>query len=143
MAEQSAAPSCVWSELRVRRPRNQREVGLGDLEESSAEGHSPVLLVGEEAQHIDQRTDRRLIGGEKIESPPPRVKCGRHLGLMRLVIRHATKCGEGLQRLAAVERSLWRIENDEVAALQLLQSGWTTVIGLREAAGDSALYVIA
>src|SRR5262249_38190424 len=70
------------------------------LKHATPEGIAPLLFVLDEAQRLDQRTDRRCLTFEESNAPPPRVKTRSHLYLIRLFVGHTADSSKSLKRLS-------------------------------------------
>src|SRR5258706_7999188 len=89
----------VLLELATHGGGDKREIGRADLQVAEAERGSPMRLVADEGQPLDQRPDGRFPRLEVFDVDPERLEARAHPSLIHLASLHAADRGEGLQRV--------------------------------------------
>src|ERR1700689_1781061 len=83
--------------------RNEREVILGDGEESAAEREPPVAWILDEGELINQGSWFDTSAGVELDGEPPGLEVLAELGLVGLVAGDGGKGGELAHRYPAVQ----------------------------------------
>ena len=94
------------------------------------------MLVLDEAELVDQRSNRCLNALDELDVAPPGCEPRRLFYLVELFVDDPTYCREGLHRLAVSQARLGRVVDQPVISLQPLEPGRLAVACL----GESALY---
>ena len=127
---------------RVHRRLDDIEIAARDLEQTEAKHIAPSLLVLDETEGVDQRTDRGFIASHKLEVAAPRRESWSHFDLIGLFVSHATDGSECLQRFTTSQACLRRIEDEPVSDAQPFESRRLPVASLRKATVNARPNVI-
>lgn len=123
--------------LRLSRALDELEVLLRDLKETEPEHVAPALLVLDERQLVDQRSDRGVHALDEFDVPAPGHKPRLHFDLVDLVVGHPAERSERLQWLSLAQARFRGIEDQPVTCGQALEARRLAVPSLGEAALDT------
>ena len=123
-------------------PGDQFKVLLRDLQRSKAERYTPMCLVLDKGQRINQWTDGNIAGRQKTDIPPKWKKAVAHIVLVNTVVRDLCDGGEVLIFFWFFVFQLRLIEYHPVAGVHPFQRRGFAVISLDKTAVQSALQMV-
>src|SRR5579863_4614258 len=113
---------------------DELEVFRRNFKQAESEHIAPALFVRDEAERIDQRSDRNLMALEEVNIPAPGCEAFGRLHLVQLVVGDLPDRGERLQRLSTTQTRLRGVEDDPIARAEPADPRRLSVAGLRESA---------
>src|ERR1041385_3715398 len=107
---------------------NQLEILFRDLEYAKSKGCAPMGFVFDKGQVIDQREDRNLLGGQKLNFALKRDKSTSQILLVNFLIYDSDNRREALALLRLTEFQLWRIEDYPISVVHTFQGRGVAMI---------------